>query len=377
LSTVDDGKMQRTELGVAIIGAGRIGALRAQLAAAHPAVRFLALADTDAARARAVADKCGAQLASADNGAVISHPSVNTVIVSTGEHEHVEPVLQALELGKSVLVEKPIALSLADADRMLTALTRSSGSLRVGYSRRFKRCYLLAKEQIVQGRLGTVVGLSARIYNSRAQVFQMLARDPGATPVVDSLTYYVDMLGWFLGSNPVVEVWGRGKAGIIRAAGYDCDDVTYAVLTLADGALVNLAVSFALPAHYPSLGYSGRMEILGSDGVHLIDDDHLDQLLYTDRGIPHIYVPGHTVNMAFLSSSAPGDWAAGDFWGPLASETRSWLDHLSTGRACALTTAPEARANLEITLAIEEAVASGHTVRLPRAAGNHSTGDKK
>ena len=358
-------KLQRSELGVGIIGAGRIGALRAQLAVKHPAVRFVALADIDAARARTVADKIGAQLASGDSAAVIGHPSVNTVVVSTGEHEHVEPVLQALELGKAVLVEKPLALSLADAARILAALGKSKGSLRVGYSRRFKRCYLLAKEQIVQGRLGNIVGVSARIYNSRAQVFQMLARNPGATPIVDSLTYYIDMLGWFLGNNPVVEIWARGKGGIIRAAGHDCDDVTYAVLTLADGALVNLAVSFALPAQYPSLGYSGRMEIIGSEGVHLIDDDHLDQLLYTDRGIPHIYVPDHSVNMAFLSSSAPGDWAAGEFWGPLANETRNWLDHLATGNACALTTAREARDNLEITLAIEAAVASGKTMRLP------------
>ena len=367
-------RMQRTELGVAIIGAGRIGGMRAQLAAGHPAVRFLALADVDAVRARAVADKVGAQFASGDNHEVIAHPSVNTVIVSTGEHEHVAPVLQALALGKAVLVEKPLALNLADADRIMQALAQSTGSLRVGYSRRFKRRYLLAKEQIAQGRLGTVVGMSARIYNSRAQVFQMLDRNPGATPVVDSLTYYVDLINWYLDSNPVVEVWARGKGGVIRAAGYDCDDVTYAVLTLADGALVNLAVSFALPAKYPSLGYSGRIEILGTEGVHMIDDDHLDQLLYTERGIPHIYVPDHVVNMAFLGSSAPGDWAAGDFWGPLASETRSWLDHLATGRACALTTAPEARSNLEITLAIEEAVASGATVRLPLAKNDHAQG---
>ena len=162
----------------------------------------------------------------------------------------------------------------------------------------------------------------------------------------------------------VVEVWARGKAGIIREAGYACDDVTYAVLTLADGALVNLAVSFALPAKYPSLGYCGRLEIIGSDGIHMVDDDHLDQILYTDVGIPHLYVPDHTVNMAFLSSSAPGDWAAGDFWGPLANETRSWLDHLATGQPCALTTAREARDNLAITLAIEEAVATNRPVRV-------------
>jgi predicted dehydrogenase len=195
----------------------------------------------------------------------------------------------------------------------------------------------------------------------------MLSRNRDATPVVDSLTYYVDLLGWYLDSNPVIEVWARGKGGVIRAAGHDCDDVTYAVLTLADGALVNFAVSFALPEKYPSLGYSGRIEILGTEGVLIIDDDHLDQLMYTERGIPHIYVPGLSVNMAFLGSSAPGDWAAGDFWGPLASETRNWLDHLATGSACVLASAQEARRNLEVTLAIEAAVATGLSVRLPHA----------
>lgn len=366
--------MRRKELGVAVIGAGRIGAMRARLAATHPAVRFLAVADIDAARARAVADTAGAQIASGDSREVIAHPEINAVIVSTGEHEHVEPVLQALDLGQAVLVEKPIALTLADADRVLQALARSQGSLRVGYSRRFKRRYLLAKEQIALGRLGTVVGMSARIYNSRAQVFQMLTRNRDATPIVDSLTYYVDLLGWYLPDNPVTEVWARGKGGVIRAAGHDCDDVTYGVLTLADGALVNFGVSFALPEKYPSLGYSGRIEILGTEGVLIIDDDHLDQLLYTERGIPHIYVPGLSVNMAFLGSSAPGDWAAGEFWGPLANETRNWLDHLATGGACVLACAQEARRNLEITLAIEEAVATGKSVRLPLAPRPIGTG---
>ena len=100
----------------------------------------------------------------------------------------------------------------------------------------------------------------------------------------------------------------------------------------------------------------------------MIDDDHLDQIMYTERGIPHIYVPDLTVNMAFLGSSAPGDWVGGEFWGPLASETRNWLDFVATGRPCALATAREARSNLAITLAIEEAVASGKTVRLSETA---------
>jgi predicted dehydrogenase len=355
---------QHKQIGVAVIGAGRIGALRAQMAAAHPGVRFLAVTDADPARAQALAQRTHAHLTARTNLEAISHPEVDAVIVSTSEHEHTTPVLQALERGKAVLVEKPIALELEDASRILAALDATRGNLRVGYSRRFKRRYLTAREQLKLGRIGKVVGVSARLYNTRAQVYQMLDRNPGATPVVDSLTYYVDLLGWYVPDNPVVEVSAWGQAGTIRARGYDCDDVTWAILRLADGAIVNLGVSFALPDHYPSLGYSGRFEILGTEGVLIIDDDHLDQLLYTERGIPHIYIPDHTVNMAFLGSSAPGDWAEGDFWGPLASETRAWLDHLSTGRPCALTTAAEARANLAITLAIEHAVASRRPVTL-------------
>ena len=358
--------LPRQQLGIAVIGAGRIGTMRARLAAQHPAVNFIAVSDLNHDAAQTLANKAGAQFVAGSNREAIEHPSVNTVIVSTSEHEHTEAVLMALALGKKVLVEKPVALKLEDADRMLRALAASSGSLHVGYSRRFKRRYLLAKEQIAQGRLGTVTGISARIYNSRAQAFATLKRDPGATPVVDSLTYYIDFVGWFLPHNPVVEVWARGQGGVIREAGYDCDDVTYAVLTLADGALVNCNVSFALPEKYPSLGYCGRIEIIGRDGVLMIDDDHMEQLLYTEKSIPHIYLPEVSVNMAFLGSSAPGDWVAGDFWGPLASETRQWLDYAATGRACTLTTPQEARNTLEVTLAIEQAVASGETVRIAR-----------
>lgn len=361
-------RLQRKDIGLAVIGAGRIGSMRARLASSHAAVRFIGIADSNEAAAQALAEKSGASIAGTDSLEIISNPAINTVIVATGEHQHVGPVLQALQLGKHVLVEKPIALSLEDADRIIEAAAQSSGSLHVGYSRRFKRRYLTVKEQISLGRLGSVSGLSARIYNSRAQVFQMLKRDPHATPVVDSLTYFVDLLGWYVPDNPVIEVWARGKGGTIRKAGFDCDDVTYAILTLADGALVNFSVSFALPDQYPSLGYCARIEVIGTEGVLMIDDDHLDQLMYTERGIPHIYVPDLTVNMAFLGSSAPGDWAAGDFWGPLASETRHWLDHVATGRPCTLATPREARSNLAITLAIEEAVASGKTVRLAETA---------
>jgi len=352
-------------LGVAVIGAGRIGTLRARLAAKHPAVRYVAISDADPARAKALAEQAGAQFSSGDNAEIIAHPEVNAVIVSTPEGAHAAPVCQALELGKPVLVEKPIAMTLKDADAILATLKKTGGNLRIGYSRRYKECFLRAKEQMVQGRLGRVVGGLARVYNSRAQAFAILKRDPHATPVIDVLTYYVDLMCWFLEGNRPVEVIARGQTGIFKEAGYGAHDVTWAIVTFADGAVINFGVSYALPARYPTLGQSDRVELLGAEGTMIIDDDHMDHLLFSDKGIPHAYVPDHTVNMAFLGSNTAGDWAVGDFWGPLGNETRAWLDHLATGAPTVHCTPQQARINLETTIAIERAVASGQSVRLP------------
>src|SRR4029078_1403324 len=206
-------------LGVAVIGAGRIGTLRARLAAKHPAVRLSPISDAEPARARALTEQAGANAHSGSNDEIIAHPEVNAVIVSTPEGEHAAPVCRALELGKPWLVEKPIAMSLQDADAILATLKRTGGSLRIGYSRRFKECFLRAKEQMVQGRLGRVVGGGAGGFNLRAQAFAILERDPHSTPVVDVLTYYVDLMCWFLEGNRPVEVVARGQTGIFRAAG--------------------------------------------------------------------------------------------------------------------------------------------------------------
>src|SRR5262245_50260318 len=357
--------MKQSYIGVAVVGAGRIGTLRARLAAKHPSVRFLAVSDRDPVRARALAEAAGADLFSDDNDEVINHPEVTAVIVSTPEQQHTQPVLKALERGLPVLVEKPIGFSLRDADRILTTLHATKGELRVGYSRRYKECFLRAKEQMLHGRLGKVVGGTARVYNSRAQAFSILNRDRHATPVLDVLTYYVDLICWFLDGNRPVEVVARGQHGIFRNAGYGAHDVTWAIVTFADGAVINLGVSYALPARYPTLGQSDRVELLGTEGTMIIDDDRMDHLLFSEKGVPHAYVPDHAVNMAFLGSNTAGDWAVGDFWGPLGNETRAWLDHLATGAPTIHTTPEQARVNLETTIAIERAVASSHAVRLP------------
>jgi predicted dehydrogenase len=175
-------------------------------------------------------------------------------------------------------VEKPLALTLPDADRVIRAIEKYGADVRVGYSRRYKDRYLIAKEQIVRGRLGRPIGGSARVFNSLSQALAMLARNPHATPVVDALTYYVDLMNWLLDGKRLVEVYARGQMGVLKAAGHEVADVSYTILTYDDGTVVNLGVSYALPEKYPALGHAARVEVLGTDGVMILDDDHTDQV---------------------------------------------------------------------------------------------------
>ena len=362
--------LAREELGVAVVGSGRIGTHRARLAAQHPAVRFLALSDIDPARAEALGKTVDANLVSGDNEEIIARPEVNAVIVSTSEPAHVEPVLQAIELGKPVLVEKPIAMTLEDAARVISAADRKKVDLRVGYIMRYKRRYFMGKEQILEGRLGRILGGTGRVYNTRAQAFQILQRSAEATPVIDVLTYWVDMVCWFMEKNPPVEVVARGHGVVFKEAGYPrVDDASWALITFADGAVVSLGVCYALPEDYPTNGQSVRLEFLGTDGVLFFDEDHKENILYTKKGFPHAYVPGQEKKMVFLGSNSSGDWALGHMYGPIADETRAWLDHLSTGRTCHLATAEDARRTLEVTLAIEESARTGRAVELPLGEG--------
>jgi predicted dehydrogenase len=149
------------ELGIAVVGAGRIGTLRARLAAKHPSVRFLAVSDIDPARAEALAETTTADVHSHNNDDVISHPEVNAVIVSTPEAEHSAPVCRALELGNLYCARSSWPETRAGGrnfKRVATDRRQPEGR----YSRRYKECFLRAKEQMVHGRLGKVVGGMAR-----------------------------------------------------------------------------------------------------------------------------------------------------------------------------------------------------------------------
>src|SRR3974390_322836 len=91
-------------LGLAIVGAGRVGLFRGEVAARHPAVEWIGLAEIKPDRAKLVGDKGGAQFVPTDFRELLRRPEVNAAIIATDEHLHVEPILAAVEAGVPMLI---------------------------------------------------------------------------------------------------------------------------------------------------------------------------------------------------------------------------------------------------------------------------------
>ena len=133
-------RRQAKSIGLAIIGAGRVGLFRGEVAARHPAVEWIGIAELNPNRGGDAAARIGADFVTTDHRELLRRPEVTCALIATDEHLHVAPVLAAVERGVSMLIEKPLATDLASADRALAALPRlplslAHGHLRVGRSR--------------------------------------------------------------------------------------------------------------------------------------------------------------------------------------------------------------------------------------------------
>ncbi|MBI3127437.1 MAG: Gfo/Idh/MocA family oxidoreductase [Candidatus Tectomicrobia bacterium] len=361
----------KERIGIGVIGSGRIGSLRAHLAGGSPRVGFLAVSDIDPARARAVAQQAEAAFHTADNRAVIEHPEVDAVIVSTPEGDHAEAVCLALELGKAVLVEKPIALTLAEADRILAAQAKGGADLFVGYTQRLRRRFLSVKEHIAAGRLGEVLAGRLTIHTPRSVARQVYARAPRANPFTDEITYMADMALWFFEPRRPVRACAVAGSEVFPDHPDKMGDYGWGIVTFEGGAAASIGGTWILPEKWPAAVASISLDLFGSEGAIRIDDSHKDVMMVGNERFPSPYAPDASAEVAFLGSAMPGDWALGDFVGPMREETRLFLERVATGREVPLCGARMARDVLEVTLAMEKSAREGGSVvELPLEEGD-------
>jgi predicted dehydrogenase len=146
--------------GVAIVGAGLVGAKRASALPAGAELR--AVFDPVAERARAVADSRPGAIVAGSIEDAVDRPDVSLVIVATPHRELAGAAGAALRRGRDVLVEKPGARSLAELHELRDAAERVGRHVRVGFNHRFHPAILQTRDDIRSGRFGGVFGIRAR-----------------------------------------------------------------------------------------------------------------------------------------------------------------------------------------------------------------------
>jgi predicted dehydrogenase len=189
---------------IALVGAGEIGAVHARAHAAAAGNRLAAICDVHAEQAQRLAEQVAPTAAVTSLDAVLDDPQIEAVDLCVPNHLHRELTVRALEAGKHVFCEKPIALTLDDADAMLAAAERAGRFLMIGHVLRFWPEYVLAKQAIDEGRIGDVLLMSGR------RMVSLLAGTPGADgwrrdparsggAVLDMQIHDLDVFCWLLG----------------------------------------------------------------------------------------------------------------------------------------------------------------------------------
>jgi predicted dehydrogenase len=354
-------------IGLAIVGAGRVGLFRGEVAARHPMVDFIGIADLKEDRLELVQSKTRADFATTDFRKLLERPELTAAIISTDEHLHVEPILAAVDRGISLLIEKPLATELADSARVLEAIQKKKVDAVVGYTQRFRRRWLAAKEKVRTGSLGDVTLVTSRAFMNRLVAIDNYKRtkDPSKiSPMVISGTHALDVVMWMMEGKQPVELWARS---VNKALGprYKGIDATAGTVVFADGALYHSVISWALPTVWPGAVYSLEVGINGTEGVLTIDDTHRDIVLATTRAQSEGYNPDAARLVDFMGSYPPGDMALGELRGPMREETEQWLNRVSMGLTTQHATAAEAHDRLMLTKAFDLSAKRKKPVQLP------------
>lgn len=360
-------KRSQKRIGLAIVGAGRVGLFRGEVAARHGSVHWIGIAEKIPERAKEVAAKVGADFVTADHRELLARPEVNAAIIATDEHLHVDPVMCALERSLPMLIEKPLATTLKDSSAVLAAIERSGVDAVVGYTQRFRRRWLAAKEKVRTGALGEVTLVTSRAFMNRLVAIDNYKRAQAPetiSPMVISGTHALDIAMWCLEAKTPVEVYARSVDKVLGKA-YKGIDGTAGMITFSDGCLYHLSISWALPIAWPAAVYSLEVGIVGTEGVLTIDDTHRDIVLAVSAPQSEGYAPDKNRLVDFMGSYPPGDMALGELRGPMREETESWLNRVSLGAATPHATAREAHNRLMITKAMDLSAKRKQPVSMP------------
>lgn len=246
---------------VGLIGAGRMGSFHAEnLAWRVPGAILAAVADPQPGAADALTNKLGVAKAYSDLHALLQDPEIEAVAIAAPARTHAEWVIAAAKAGKHVFCEKPMAVTLDEADRAIAAAKAAGVVLQVGFNRRFDSGFAAAIAAVKAGENGTT------------QLSRSLTRDPGLhepsripqwTIFLETLIHDFDTLLHFNPGAKPVEVYALADA-LVRPDFKDKGLLDTSVVTIRfdNGAIATAEANFQ--AVY---GYDVRGEVFGSKGM--------------------------------------------------------------------------------------------------------------
>jgi myo-inositol 2-dehydrogenase/D-chiro-inositol 1-dehydrogenase len=364
-------KKKREDFGLAIVGCGTIGRIRAMFAKEYPGVGWLGLCDINAELGKKLAEDSEADFFTTDFAELIARPEVSAVIIATDENHHVAPTLAAVERGHQLFIEKPLATDARESEKVLQAIEAAGIDAVIGYTNRFRRRFLAIKEKLTTGQIGEVTGVVTRAFMNRMVPIATVQRTnnrANLTPMVVSGTHALDMCMWLMEGKTPVTVYARSNDKALSA--YGTKDSTFSVFTMDDGTIWSMNISWALPTVWPGAVYGIEIGIVGTRGVIDIEDTHRDLVLASEISQgggynPLGFEPEFERHVEFLTSYPPGDIWNGQLWGPMREETNAWFSRVYTGLETPHATAADGHRNLLLTMSMDLSAKTGKEIELP------------
>lgn len=359
-------------LGVAVIGYSFMGRAHSNawrnVSAFYPdvpAARMTTLVGRDGSRVQQAADELGWEGTATDWRDVLERDDIDIVDVCTPGHLHAEVTLAALRAGKHVLVEKPLANSVAECEALVAAAAESPGTAMLGFNYRRVPALALARELVQEGRIGRIqqVRLSYLqdwLSDPQAPMTWRLRKESAGSGVLGDLgSHAVDQLHYLLGEH-VTEVSGSLRTFVSERPGPNgteavtVDDAAWATLHTTSGVVASLEVSRVATGRKNALA----IELYGTTGSLRFDLERLNELILTQTPGADARTAGATT---ILVTEPEHPYV--DAWWP-AGHVLGW-DHTFTSQAAdflrAIATGDPVQASFEDGLAVQRVLAAIET----------------
>jgi len=337
-------------IGLGIIGTGWCGGIRAIAAANSPLVGSLHLAEIKQERLAEVQAQTEAVTATTDWEVLVGDPGISALMISaTPETLHHPMAKAALEAGKHVLLEKPIALNLEEADELIEIAEAGNLKFTIGYSQRFNSKQALVKRSLGDGTLGDPVSVLVSRHITRSLGAKIGSRTK-LSPAAMEATHDIDFSLWSLEPRKPVRVYSQIAWGARQGDGVP--DTQIIVITMDDGVTVTVSAGWSLPPGYPNFSATW-IEFIGTEGALMLDASHKDIVLNTVKD-----------GVRFPLSTMPGEYVDHVYAGPMERETIHFLEAVVYDRPV-MVEPRLARQTMEVYIAADLSAETGEVVELP------------